>query len=577
MADEPIPVADLPKTTPGTLDSVVGVDESTGEAVRFGLSNLPASPAQAAQLQTYVDAAEAARDAAQLSAGVYADTTAGLAATTSGGYFSVPGASADDYLILYKNNAGSALEVKRYPSADRVTGLEGDVTALQGDVNSLEGFSYSTATQETQARSGVASALPATPEKYVKVTIGGVDYAMPLFQWYTPEAAIVILLGQSLNAPRGTTVQTSSWGDAYMLVDGVGMSDFSFYSSNAENPMNWASAASAVALAEGAAQTPAVGIAASLESGPFQRAYLCATAVGARSLQVLNQAGPRANVSAAVQRFCDMAVADGFVPKVYFYIAQGEANAAAATTEAAYYQLAADYCRMVQTYAAQAMGDPSYVAPVLWTYPIQTNGGGSGANDRAIKNGIRRVCEDFAGVYDAGPAYQWPAGTDRVHPTEASYVKRGEKIGRDIAALRNGAEPFALKVTGLTLAGTTFVATFNANVVRDATLGVGTNLNTSYAKDGMEWSDNGSYIAITNAVYSGNTITGTLAAAPVGTLAQQELRIASQTTTATLTAGAANLAGSLIRRDAAGWPGLNDPTYTNYDWAIPQVIIPEAA
>lgn len=132
MADTtPIPAADLPKVTPGTLDSVVGVDESTGEARRFGLSELPASTAQAAQLQTYVDAAEAARDAAQASGNIYADTTAGLAATTSGQYFSVPGASADDYLILYKNNAGSAVEVKRYPSADRVTGLEARVSTVE--------------------------------------------------------------------------------------------------------------------------------------------------------------------------------------------------------------------------------------------------------------------------------------------------------------------------------------------------------------------------------------------------------------------------------------------------------------
>ena len=65
-------------------------------------------------------AAEAARDAAQLSAGVYPDTAAGLAATTSGQYFSVPSADSAEYLILYKNNAGSAVEVKRYPSAAAV-------------------------------------------------------------------------------------------------------------------------------------------------------------------------------------------------------------------------------------------------------------------------------------------------------------------------------------------------------------------------------------------------------------------------------------------------------------------------
>lgn len=41
MADTPIPIADLPKVAPGTLDSVVGVDESTGEPRRFGVDTLP--------------------------------------------------------------------------------------------------------------------------------------------------------------------------------------------------------------------------------------------------------------------------------------------------------------------------------------------------------------------------------------------------------------------------------------------------------------------------------------------------------------------------------------------------------
>lgn len=65
-------------------------------------------------------AAESARDAAQLSAGVYVDTAAGLAATTNGQYFSVPSADSAEYLILYKNNAGSAVEQKRYPSGEAV-------------------------------------------------------------------------------------------------------------------------------------------------------------------------------------------------------------------------------------------------------------------------------------------------------------------------------------------------------------------------------------------------------------------------------------------------------------------------
>lgn len=77
-----------------------------------------AAAAQASAADASRVAAEAARDAAQLSAGVYATTAAGLAATTSGRYFSVPSADSAEYLILYLNSSGTAVEVKRYPSVN---------------------------------------------------------------------------------------------------------------------------------------------------------------------------------------------------------------------------------------------------------------------------------------------------------------------------------------------------------------------------------------------------------------------------------------------------------------------------
>lgn len=61
--------------------------------------------------------AEAARDVANSSAGIYQDTTSGLAGTATGDYFSVPSPLDDEVLILYRNDAGIATEVKRYPSA----------------------------------------------------------------------------------------------------------------------------------------------------------------------------------------------------------------------------------------------------------------------------------------------------------------------------------------------------------------------------------------------------------------------------------------------------------------------------
>ena len=120
------------------VDTIAGIANSTANTVtdRLGASrrtiyslqneypnasaNAAAAAASAAVASAAKTVAEAARDVAQLMAGVYADTTAGLAATTNGQYFSVP-ASADDVLILYKNNAGAAVEQFRYPSAVSVS------------------------------------------------------------------------------------------------------------------------------------------------------------------------------------------------------------------------------------------------------------------------------------------------------------------------------------------------------------------------------------------------------------------------------------------------------------------------
>lgn len=67
--------------------------------------------------------AEAAQDAAQLSAGVYPTIADGLAAVNNGQYFSVPSADDDEYLILYREVNNAAIEIKRYPSMALVDSL----------------------------------------------------------------------------------------------------------------------------------------------------------------------------------------------------------------------------------------------------------------------------------------------------------------------------------------------------------------------------------------------------------------------------------------------------------------------
>lgn len=54
---------------------------------------------------------------------VYATTAAGLAATTNGDFFSVPSPESSEYLILYLNNAGVAVEQRRYPSKNAIDAI----------------------------------------------------------------------------------------------------------------------------------------------------------------------------------------------------------------------------------------------------------------------------------------------------------------------------------------------------------------------------------------------------------------------------------------------------------------------
>jgi len=76
-----------------------------------------AAEAAAAAAAVSADEAEDWAATAAAAGQIYPDTTAGLAATADGGYFYVPSGDADESLILYRDVAGVATEIKRSPSA----------------------------------------------------------------------------------------------------------------------------------------------------------------------------------------------------------------------------------------------------------------------------------------------------------------------------------------------------------------------------------------------------------------------------------------------------------------------------
>ncbi|WP_296059615.1 hypothetical protein [uncultured Amphritea sp.] len=111
---------------------------------------------KAASAAADANRAELARDAALLSDVIYVDTASGLAAVAEGSYFSVPSASDDEYLILYRHDAGAvATEIKRYPTVNALDA--GTAAALTSEQNALL-HATAAALSETNATDKAAAA-----------------------------------------------------------------------------------------------------------------------------------------------------------------------------------------------------------------------------------------------------------------------------------------------------------------------------------------------------------------------------------------------------------------------------------
>lgn len=89
--------------------------------------------------------------------GVYASTAAGLAATPNGRYFNVVSGNPAEYLILYLNSGGTAVEQKRHPSTFDLTAIHTVLDPLPAQVashgTSITTISGNVATQAAQISS----------------------------------------------------------------------------------------------------------------------------------------------------------------------------------------------------------------------------------------------------------------------------------------------------------------------------------------------------------------------------------------------------------------------------------------
>lgn len=395
-------------------------------------------------------------------------------------------------------------------------------------------------------------------------------------------SVIVILTGQSLNVWRGSTrVLETGWANARQLVGGGTATEMDFEPTNDLNFMDWNDAASLVTQAETTGgQSPIAGIALGLDGTGFDRVYIGSTAIGSTGVGDLRGRGPMVNVYGMLKQFVDLAAAQGDTnPDIYFYHAHGEydaANGLDATFEAS----TKAYFQRLQLAAAQALGDPTYRAKIVVTLPAQNKEptpATDASADIAIKTAFRNLADD-SDLQDSiilfGTITHWEvSNSDWVHPTEDAFVLRGEAIGKVIADDIAGTTFAPVRLISVTQTGTTVVAQFSDNIVRDVTTLDATNYlgEDLGGTDGFEYFDNGSAITINSVVYSGDTATLTLASTPTGTAEQQELRVGCQVTANSTGFWPEDTAGAPIRRDMTAWTSDHDATYDNYDWVLQEV------
>lgn len=144
----------LEKTTP----PLGGVPVYNGNTPSDGHANIQAQ--QLANRTSYLkaitdDLDQRLTDVVSVSAGIYPDVDAGVAATANGGYFNVPSTDPNEYIILYQNVGGTAVEISRSPSSGRVDSVDADLQQTKATVDSLQSSVDTTSTRITEVENNL--------------------------------------------------------------------------------------------------------------------------------------------------------------------------------------------------------------------------------------------------------------------------------------------------------------------------------------------------------------------------------------------------------------------------------------
>jgi|GEM_PF-6978247 len=170
-------------TDPLEADLQAFVDAAAAQATNAGgqaviaaneaaaaVDSAAAATAQATSASESAALADFAAQQAGMYSSMYPSTSAGIADTEDGRYFSIPDTD-EDYAILYQNDSGVAVEINRYPSASALTvGVAAAAASASGAAGSATSALGSATTATTKASEASTSAGTASTQAGIATT-----------------------------------------------------------------------------------------------------------------------------------------------------------------------------------------------------------------------------------------------------------------------------------------------------------------------------------------------------------------------------------------------------------------------
>jgi len=515
----------------------------------------------------------------------YETPASGVAATSQDDYFITPGVAADSFLDLYQHTSGStatlidslpsdvdlnpltarvdaleAVEVLYLTEAELLVDLSPAASTLALALDTGSGFqkvgAEGTGSWNPVGGSGgggsaftlndIEAAFWAEGEKR-RAAIGARDAGRPI-------AFAGLMGGQSLAFQRASSTAIFTAAGHLMFNGGPNTNQFTHASSNETHTATIDDMASLVDYTDTdglEGLTRAVGTAA---AGRFARTSACSAAVGARTLAILFNNGPRNNLFAAAERMGELLAShvDGpYTPRMPWQIAHGEADANAGTSRADY----ADQLRsaFIDIRLASAWGadNPDYVVPIMFHQMMM--GDTTEAFHEIIQAQADVVRETPRCVFVTA-AYPYMHEADEVHPYGEGYAVKSEIATLYGSQMMMGDEDVGCPTCEYVVRnGSIIEAVFKTP--RGVSLTEVPEIDFARAIDGstellgFQYHRSGALIDLTGASLSiyGRVIHIKLASDPGAVLADEELRYAMQEDAAALQSGGQNRAGGNIR------------------------------